>query len=429
MKKKSIEAIYAEVRKLTPSASALDSSIEDSVCVTCVAKTGARLFGKRIWPGAFRPALWEPIRIPGDLDSAANELKKLGLEVLGASKKTESVLITPYGSEKQVWEFVVKNEITVSPAGYAETRWFLLEDIEALRKRGEEIFDDSYGAVFDPSKSQPVVGCREVFSDLFTLPLKTPTLPPATQTNCYVLGEERRIVVDPGAALAETSAPLCRFLDQTVSSGNTVEGVFLTHHHRDHMGGALLISERYNVPIIAHEETLRLLPELDGKKILSGAKILDVWEAIYTPGHAPGHLCLWDDSRGLLIAGDMVAGMGTILVDPTEGSMSDYINSLRTLASLSPRWVFPAHGDALFEGQEVLEKYVEHRLWREARVIDALKEKSPSSLQALLKVVYSDVSAGVQLLAERSLLSHLAKLTDEDRVHKTSDRTPLYTLN
>ena len=130
-----------------------------------------------------------------------------------------------------------------------------------------------------------------------------------------------------------------------------------------------------------------------------------------------------------MIAGDMVAGMGTILVDPTEGSMSDYINSLRTLASLSPRWVFPAHGDALFEGQEVLEKYVEHRLWREARVIDALKEKSPSSLQALLKVVYSDVSAGVQLLAERSLLSHLAKLTDEDRVHKTSDRTPLYTLN
>ena len=97
---------------------------------------------------------------------------------------------------------------------------------------------------------------------IYRLPLRSPTLPPATTTNCYLLGEGAITVVDPAAVQGLTRAPLEAELGARVAAGASVAGVFLTHHHRDHIGSAAWVAERYRCPIWAHRESAARLPEL-----------------------------------------------------------------------------------------------------------------------------------------------------------------------
>src|SRR5688572_25489586 len=68
-------------------------------------------------------------------------------------------------------------------------------------------------------------------------PLRTPTLPPATTTNCYIVGHEKLWVVDPGSPHGDEQLRLVRLLEELTRDGATVEGILLTHHHIDHVGG------------------------------------------------------------------------------------------------------------------------------------------------------------------------------------------------
>ena len=108
----------------------------------------------------------------------------------------------------------------------------------------------------------------------------------------------------------------------------------------------------------------------------------------------------------------MVAGVGTILIDPSEGSMALYLASLERMRARTPRMLLPAHGPAIVDGQAKLTEYLAHRRMREQRVISALTG-APQTLQALVAVVYSDTPQLLWGLAERSLLAHLAKLESE----------------
>ena len=70
-------------------------------------------------------------------------------------------------------------------------------------------------------------------------------------------------------------------------------------------------------------------------------------EAHHTPGHAPGHLAFHLRERRALIAGDMVGGMSTILIDPEQGDMGAYLDSLERLRRLDCRTLLPGHGPPL----------------------------------------------------------------------------------
>src|SRR5688572_4890796 len=159
------------------------------------------------------------------------------------------------------------------------------------------------------------------------LALRTPTLPPAAHTNVYLVGPEAGpvAVVDPGSPYPDQQA----ILDDVLAK-IPIELVLLTHHHGDHTGGAVALAARWGVPIAAHPATARRLAgrvpvtrEIHDGDVIHGAL------AIHTPGHADGHLCFaLGDST---IAGDMVAGLGTILIDPSEGDMALYFASLERL--------------------------------------------------------------------------------------------------
>jgi endoribonuclease LACTB2 len=245
------------------------------------------------------------------------------------------------------------------------------------------------------------------------LALRTPTLPPAAHTNTYVVGPDAGpcVVVDPGSPYPDQQAILVEALDKV-----DIAAVLLTHHHGDHIGGAEAFAQARNVPIAAHHRTIERLAGVVpiGRELRDGDAIEADIACVYTPGHADGHLVFERD--GVQIAGDMVAGVGTILIDPSEGDMADYLASLALMLSRAPKTLLPAHGPAITDAAGKLREYIAHRTMREDRVVAALRDNG--ALGELLSVVYADTPRMLWPLAERSLRAHLDKLVKERRAEE-----------
>lgn len=242
------------------------------------------------------------------------------------------------------------------------------------------------------------------------LALRTPTLPPATHTNVYLVGPQAGpvAVVDPGSPYPDQLAKLNQVLAETPPAA-----ILLTHHHGDHVGGAMALAARWSVPIAAHAATARRLAgRVEVTQLLDDGDVAYGATALHTPGHAEGHLCFAVGDA--IIVGDMVAGIGTILVDPGEGDMAMYLASLERLRARPERTLLPAHGPMIPDGHAKLTEYLSHRQLREAKVLAALRGE-PRSLAELVAEVYSDTPRALWPLAERSLLAHLVKLAREHR--------------
>jgi glyoxylase-like metal-dependent hydrolase (beta-lactamase superfamily II) len=139
---------------------------------------------------------------------------------------------------------------------------------------------------------------------------------------------------------------------------------------------------------------------------------------VHTPGHAEGHLCF--ELGDATIAGDMVAGLGTILIDPDEGDMALYLASLQRLIERGSKTLLPAHGPVITDAAGKLREYIAHRTMREDKVVAALADRRDAALADLLPDVYSDTPAILWPLAERSLRAHLDKLVREHRAREVA---------
>lgn len=254
------------------------------------------------------------------------------------------------------------------------------------------------------------------------LPLRSPTLPPATHTNLYVVGQGAMLLVDPGTPDGEENDRALRALDELASEGHRVTAILLSHHHYDHMSGLEHLQGRLGVPLWAHAKTAERLRARglridrfieEGERLPFGPQGL---RALLTPGHAPGHLCLLDEESGGLIAGDMVASVGTILIETSDGGdMRLYMESLRRLLALQtarPLRIWPAHGASVEEGATLLRFYLHHRQMREDKVAAALRGGA-TTLLGLVPRAYDDKPDIDPFLAARALLAHLHKLRDE----------------
>ncbi len=270
--------------------------------------------------------------------------------------------------------------------------------------------------------------------------LRSPTLPPATHTSAWILGGPEVIVVDPASPWDDEKQALDEALDGLAAAGRRVRAIFLTHHHGDHFAGAMHLRERLQVPICAHATTAALLTgfvtvdrniaedEVEALPAGGGSPALRL-RALHTPGHAPGHLCWFDAGTRTLIAGDMIAGLGFIVIDPDDhGDMTQYLDSLRRLRALQPALLLPAHGPAP-RGDAApakLDEYVSHRLGREAKVEAALQgafaAHGPATRGELLPIVYADVAPAMYFVADRSLAAHLSRLVALGRARLDGER-------
>jgi glyoxylase-like metal-dependent hydrolase (beta-lactamase superfamily II) len=260
----------------------------------------------------------------------------------------------------------------------------------------------------------------------WVLSLRTPTLPPATTTNTLIVAGERLAVIEPATPHAEEQRVLLDAIDRLAADGRTVAAILVTHHHPDHIGFAAALRERCGAPVMAHAETAarvqfevdRLLGDGDTVDLGGGVEL----QAVFTPGHAPGHLVFLEPGSGIAHAGDMVAGEGTILIDPDhDGDMAVYLASLRRLGQIGATRLVPAHGPVLRDPCAVVEHYVRHRLAREAKVVAAIGPAG-STFDDVLARAYDDTPRYVWPLAAKSLEAHLRKLVDDGIVVRDGTR-------
>jgi endoribonuclease LACTB2 len=265
---------------------------------------------------------------------------------------------------------------------------------------------------------------REVVPGLSMLSVRTPTLPPATHTNAFLVGTRELALVEPASPYADEIERLAGWVDAQLVQGKRLRWILLTHHHPDHAGGAAALRLRLGVPLLAHAATAeRLAGQVEIDRVLAHGERLELdgplpieLEALHTPGHAPGHLCFLEPRSRSLIAGDMIAGVGTIVVDPLDGDMQQYLDSLQRLDALDTARLLPAHGLPIEEPRARLRFYVQHRLLREAKVADALASfDREASVDELLPLAYADTPAAVWPLARLSAEAHLIKLEREGR--------------
>lgn len=261
------------------------------------------------------------------------------------------------------------------------------------------------------------------------LSLRTPTLPPATETNTYFVEQDRAFyVVEPAPSDDDERAVLLEATERKIRDGARLLGVILTHHHGDHVGAAETMRAAFGAPTMAHHETrARLRDRVAVDRVVDAGDVLfdGEVELVHTPGHARGHVCLRDRQRRWLIAGDMVASVGTIVIDPEDGGdMRDYIAQLTRLADEGAGTVLPAHGAPIEDGEERLRYYVAHRLAREAKVLAAVSrfEATGASEDEVVAHAYEDTPPAIWPIALRSARAHLAKLAVEGRVRDDAGR-------
>lgn len=243
-------------------------------------------------------------------------------------------------------------------------------------------------------------------------------------TNTYLVGAPgggELVVVDPGPDVREHQDAL----DAAVAALDArVVGVLVTHHHRDHAQAAGWAAA-WDVPLwafapdmvdaIAPGAGARALP--DGERVrLAGVTL----EAVHTPGHSSDHLCLRVVETDVVLSGDHVLGRGTTVVVWPDGDMADYMASLRRLAALPARALYPGHGPMLVHPAAKLAEYLAHREQRERQVLDALRAGDDTPM-AIVRRVYADVDEALHGAAARSVHAHLEKLVRDGAVTRDGE--------
>jgi glyoxylase-like metal-dependent hydrolase (beta-lactamase superfamily II) len=197
-----------------------------------------------------------------------------------------------------------------------------------------------------------------------------------------------------------------------------------THHHPDHVGGVDVIARELGLPIWAHADTATQLRDglvsrrlVDGDAIDLEGPTPERWTVLHTPGHAWGHVCLWDEDARALVIGDMASTLSTILIAPGDGDMGIYLEQLARLSALDAHVALPAHGPPIDAPSALFQRYIEHRLLRERKALGALPASTgaPLSIDNVLAVAYDDTPMHLWPIARLSLASHLAKLSREGR--------------
>ncbi|HEY0840983.1 MAG TPA: MBL fold metallo-hydrolase, partial [Vulgatibacter sp.] len=141
---------------------------------------------------------------------------------------------------------------------------------------------------------------------------------------------------------------------------------------------------------------------------------------LLTEGHARGHVSFVEEGSGAVFAGDLVAQGSTIVIDPPEGDMGVYLESLRRLRDLPAGTLYPAHGFPVPDGVSLLDRYLAHREARMAAIESALGA-GPLSLAAVVERVYSDTPRFLHPVAERSALASLLELQERGRARPAGD--------
>ena len=241
-------------------------------------------------------------------------------------------------------------------------------------------------------------------------------------TNTYIVGTGRRpILLDTGIGVPKWAELLPQGLEELANT-EQFDRVVLTHAHQDHIGGVKDVTR-----LFGQLEVLKKPWPVAGPDSAAGVPITAIdhddvvtvegatLRGVFTPGHAPDHLCYYLAEEKAVFTGDVVLGAGTTVIPDQTGDLAQYMDSLRRLLALNVETIYPAHGPVIRNAKAKIREYIAHRELRERQVLAALKE-GPLEVPAIVKRIYTDVPQFLHAAAAQSVRSHLRKLQHERRV-------------
>ncbi|MGV0804685.1 MBL fold metallo-hydrolase [Mycolicibacterium setense] len=254
---------------------------------------------------------------------------------------------------------------------------------------GSDLQHPAYGLLRPVTQSASVLLCDN------------PGLMTLEGTNTWVLrgpGSDEMVVVDPGP---DDEAHIAR-----IAELGTVPLVLISHKHEDHTGGIDKLVEMTGATVRSvGSGFLRGLggPLTDGEVIdAAGLRI----KVMATPGHTVDSLSFVLEDA--VLTADTVLGRGTTVIDTEDGSLRDYLESLRRLQGLGARTVLPGHGPDLPDLQAVTAMYLTHREERLDQIRAALRELGEdASARMVVEHVYTDVDQKLWDAAEKSVQAQL----------------------
>ena len=296
--------------------------------------------------------------------------------------------------------------------------------------RHAQILDSSAGPLPSPADWQsqtPVALLRNVLR----LTAPNPGFMTGPGTNSYLVGDPHTgfIAIDPGPADADHVARLWAAATHPDGSGGHLKMIVCTHSHPDHSPGAkplqaLCAQAGVDVAVwgmasaptaransqfvpdatLTHGQRLTLAPAIEG-----GA--CHTLLAIHTPGHAANHVCLLLEEDGLLFSGDHILNGSTTVIDPPDGHMGHYLDSLDVLhqqcTENGVEFILPAHGHPLPNALGAIAHLKAHRLKREAKIAAVMQANPNGDPDQWLPLAYDDVDSRLWPVAKRSLIAHV----------------------
>jgi glyoxylase-like metal-dependent hydrolase (beta-lactamase superfamily II)/8-oxo-dGTP pyrophosphatase MutT (NUDIX family) len=343
---------------------------------------------------------------------------------------------TPYQAitELQEIEFI---ETGKALAAWADSEVLIappvLISLQEIEKNGTSNLEKLSDSLL--KKSQKLIGninYIELNSRLICLPLKTETLPPATHTNCFIVGKKEFIVIDAATPFEDEQQKLFELIGELMAKGYVCKEIVVSHLHPDHFGGETALKKYLQnkhgleVPISAHRITAESLQDKieidkfieDRDSYLLQDDLGNEFEltALHTPGHARGHLCFYLEEFGFLLSSDNVVGQGTVVIAPPEGNMSDYLNSLERMKNLpNLHFLCGSHGSAVYNAKGRIEEYIGHRREREDDILQLVRQ-GVKDTSGIVEKIYFGLDPKLIPLARKSVAAHLEKLAEEGKI-------------
>jgi glyoxylase-like metal-dependent hydrolase (beta-lactamase superfamily II)/8-oxo-dGTP pyrophosphatase MutT (NUDIX family) len=333
------------------------------------------------------------------------------LERLAKFEKVDDVL-APCAGEKPLWTSCPRGGLLKG----AEVRYMEHEmpfgELALVSPDGQLVHHLDWRA------DQPV----SLLKNVMRVTAPNPGVMTGPGTNSYLIGDPATgyIAIDPGPHDPEHIERLYR------AAGGDIRFIVCTHSHADHSPGARpLQSMCANQPPIlglASKPTARpasqFTPDRDladgGEIFVEGGGMRHTLRAIHTPGHAANHTCLVLVEDALLFSGDHILNGSTTVIDPPDGDMTAYLESLDKLSTACDQYgiefILPAHGYVLGFAPRAVAHLKAHRLQREAKIVAAMRAKPAGSMEEWVALAYDDVPPRMWPVAQRSLLAHVQRI-------------------
>ena len=321
----------------------------------------------------------------------------------------------------------------------------------------------------------------EIVKGVYQIKLPMPAGIPVDHVNVYLIeGDKGNLLIDAGWNTPEAFSALKDDLRSGGFDFKDISQIVITHLHPDHYGMAgklkqlsgakvalskieagMLKSRYVDLDVLLREvlQFLRangvprnelrqlseasmparefVIPTEPDIKLKAGQKIsIDPFEfnVILTPGHSPGHICLYEPKRKFLFAGDHILPeiSSNVALHPQSGEnpLGDYVSSLKSLMELEVSFVFPGHG-AVFSGlRQRIDALLYHHKQRELAIMKAIRDELRTAYQIATEIPwipdaeavnYQDLSILDRRLAVMETLAHLQLLVTEGKAKRVEE--------